>query len=522
SNLRAQLASESSTGTAIPSTAVMTGGSDGTNLRAFFVDSSGRQFVVGAAANGAAVAGNPVLIGGSDGTNARTIRTANDGTVRVDPTGTTTQPVSGTVTANAGSGTFTISGTVTANIGTSGSLALDATLAKLTIAQSTALGSNTQALVGGSVTTAAPSYTNGNINPLSLTTAGALRIDGSGVTQPVSGTVAATQSGTWTVQPGNTANTTPWLITINQGGNSATVTASNALKVDGSAVTQPVSGTVTANQGGAPWSQNLTQVASSAVATAATGVQKVGVVGNAGATTDATLASGTAPTNGFGQLAQYNTSQPAPTNTQTVSAQSDQTGNLLQFPGVQTKTGAAWTSATSINTLQFPTGTATVGAPLGALSVLVQLNQTSTITTGAVTFQGTYDGTNWVTIPTTQILHPQTLAQLTNPYTFVASTNQPFLIQLQGFQQIRLNLTSTITGTGSVTPFWTVLSNPPAQTVTIASGFNTVQGTASDGAVPSGNPVLVGGYDGTNVQTILTDNLGRVIIAPAGTNQTNG
>lgn len=35
---------------------------------------------------------------------------------------------------------------------------------------------------------------------------------------------AVTQSGTWTVQPGNTANTTAW-------------------KVDGSAVTQPVSGT---------------------------------------------------------------------------------------------------------------------------------------------------------------------------------------------------------------------------------------------------------------------------------------
>lgn len=61
-------------------------------------------------------------------------------------------------------------------------------------------------------------------------------------TQPVSGTVTANQGGTWTVQPGNTANTTAW-------------------KVDGSAVTQPVSGTffqatqpvsgtITANQGG--------------------------------------------------------------------------------------------------------------------------------------------------------------------------------------------------------------------------------------------------------------------------------
>lgn len=46
-----------------------------------------------------------------------------------------------------------------------------------------------------------------------------------------SGSVAAcSQSGTWTVQPGNTANTTAW-------------------KVDGSAVTQPVSGTVTVTDG---------------------------------------------------------------------------------------------------------------------------------------------------------------------------------------------------------------------------------------------------------------------------------
>lgn len=31
-------------------------------------------------------------------------------------------------------------------------------------------------------------------------------------TQPISGTLAATQSGTWTVQPGNTPNSTPWLV----------------------------------------------------------------------------------------------------------------------------------------------------------------------------------------------------------------------------------------------------------------------------------------------------------------------
>jgi hypothetical protein len=62
-----------------------------------------------------------------------------------------------------------------------------------------------------------------------------------------SGGGPVTQSGTWTVQIGNTPNTTPILATINQGSNSATVSAGGALKVDNSAVTQPVSGTVSIN-----------------------------------------------------------------------------------------------------------------------------------------------------------------------------------------------------------------------------------------------------------------------------------
>jgi hypothetical protein len=49
------------------------------------------------------------------------------------------------------------------------------------------------AITGGSVTTAAPVYTTGTVNAASLNTAGGLRVDGSGVTQPVSGTVATTQ-----------------------------------------------------------------------------------------------------------------------------------------------------------------------------------------------------------------------------------------------------------------------------------------------------------------------------------------
>jgi len=64
-------------------------------------DASGTEIAV---LNGVAIpASTPaILLAGSDGTNARYLKVAADGTVRVDPAGTTTQPVSGTVTANQG------------------------------------------------------------------------------------------------------------------------------------------------------------------------------------------------------------------------------------------------------------------------------------------------------------------------------------------------------------------------------------------------------------------------------------
>jgi hypothetical protein len=131
--------------------------------------------------------------------------------------------------------TLTPLSTVTANIGTSGSLALEA-------------GGNLASLVSqlGAVTASPVANTVlDRLKTINTTLASPFQAGGSiGNT-----TFASTQSGTWTVQPGNTANTTPWLASINAGGNTATVSAGGALKVDGSAATQPVSGTVTANLG---------------------------------------------------------------------------------------------------------------------------------------------------------------------------------------------------------------------------------------------------------------------------------
>lgn len=64
--------------------------------------------------------------------------------------------------------------------------ATEATLAKLTLAQGSTTSGQSGPLVQGAVTTASPTYTTAQTSPLSLTTAGALRIDGSAVTQPIS------------------------------------------------------------------------------------------------------------------------------------------------------------------------------------------------------------------------------------------------------------------------------------------------------------------------------------------------
>jgi hypothetical protein len=167
-----------------------------------------------------------------------------------------TQPVSGTITANQG-GTWNItniSGTISLPTGaaTSANQPTAAALASTTSGQ-------TGNLDLAAVTTGAPSYTTGTTNALSLNTSGGLRVDGSGVTQPVSGTfwqatqpvsgtVTANQGGTWTVQPGNTANTTAWLVTGTGGTFPATQSGTwNITNISGT-ISLPTGAATSANQ----------------------------------------------------------------------------------------------------------------------------------------------------------------------------------------------------------------------------------------------------------------------------------
>lgn len=125
----------------------------------------------------------------------------------------------------------------------------------------------------------------GGTNKASISAAGALKVDGSAVTQPISGTVTANQGGA------------PWSVTLpagqavelldSGGTNKASISAAGAVKVDGSAVTQPVSIAATVNvsvqnaslavmQSTSPWVENVSQFGGNPVVTG-TGLSGAGI-----------------------------------------------------------------------------------------------------------------------------------------------------------------------------------------------------------------------------------------------------
>src|SRR5271165_2977751 len=195
-------------------------GSDGTSSRFIKVDSSGNIIIVGDG-----VAGTPA--GG-----VVTIQGVSGGTV---------VPVSGTVTANQGTANTTANawplkitdGTNVSAVkaASTAAVATDPALV-VTISPNTALP--TGANVIGAVTQSGGPWT-GNITQFGgvniSTGTGASGTGIPRVTVSNDSNILATQSGTWTVQPGNTANTTPWLTTINNGGNSAAVKAASTAAV---------------------------------------------------------------------------------------------------------------------------------------------------------------------------------------------------------------------------------------------------------------------------------------------------
>jgi hypothetical protein len=358
-------------------------------MTAVVVDGSGVTQPVSGPVTDAQLRATPVPVSGTvtatvnNGSGASAVNIQDGGnSITVDGTVTTSPPanastnvaqfggsnvVTGTGTGGAGIPRVTVSSdsTVTANAGTNlntSALALDATVAK----DATLTGGTAKAIARGGAkgATAAADVTstaNGvDHQGLDVTVQG---------TVPVSGTVAATQSGTWTVQPGNTANTTAW-------------------KVDGSAVTQPISGTVTANAGS---NLNTSALALSATQTDRTqktqltdGASDVGVSTVGGAKALKVDVIQTVGGGGSGTSSTYGAAFPA---TGTAAGFINSAGNMT---GAQAQTTAPAGTEVGLVTRNIPSGTQPVSnAGLSNLDVALSTRLKPADTLAAVTTVGT-------------------------------------------------------------------------------------------------------------------------------------
>jgi len=541
----------SSFGAAIPGTGTAAGFSDGTNMqlaRVFDGDTgAGTQYDLGVLLKTPA-SGGAVDIG------------VSGQPLRIDPTGTTTQPVSGTVTVTQGTAAnlnATVSGTVTANQGGTWNITnISGTVSLPTGAATSAnqptnasLGSTTSGQTGtlslGAVTTAAPTYTNLQTNALSLTTAGALRVDGSGSTQPVSGTVNAAQSGTWNITnisgtvslPTGAATAvnqctaaTVGSATAGQSGHLAmgavttsapsyttgqtdplSLTTTGLLRVDGSGVTQPVSGTITANQGGTWTVQPGNTANTTAWLVTGTGGTfpatqsgtwnitnisgtislPTGAATSANQPSNASQGSTTSGQTGTLGMGAVTTGSPTYVTAQTAPLSLDTTGALR----VNVTAGSGGGGTSSSFGSAFPaTGTAIgVMNSAGTAMTNLKVNASGGLVVDGSAVTQPVSGTFW---------------QTTQPVSIAAS------VTVQ--QATAANLNATVTGTVAATQSgnWTARI--------VGNGGSTLDTVASNNAAMSANMLIIGGQFNTSPGSITTGSAGVLQLNSTGSLRVDG
>ena len=147
-----------------------------------------------------------ILLAGQDGSTARFVRVASDGTVRVDPTGTTTQPIS------AASLPLPTGAATEATVATLATAANQTNGNQITIVRSEAKGTS----VSAGITS----------NPIDANTE-ALHVDGSSVTQPISAVSLPLPSGAATAANQTNGQQIAIIRSGNKGVSSASAITSN-------------------------------------------------------------------------------------------------------------------------------------------------------------------------------------------------------------------------------------------------------------------------------------------------------
>jgi hypothetical protein len=274
-------------------------------------------------------------------------------TVQGDPAGTPI-PISGSFGLPAGAATSALQTSGNASLTSIDGKTPSLGQATMAASQPVVIASNQSAVpVSGSVSVS-------NF-PATQPVSGSVSVSNFPATQPVSGTVAATQSGTWTVQPGNTPNTVAW-------------------KVDGSAVTQPVSGTffqATQPVSGSVSVSNFpaTQPVSGTVAATQSGTWNIGTV------TAVTAITNALPT-GANTIGAVNVNGTVPVSGTFFQATQPVSGTVAATQSGTWNIGTVTTvSAVTAITNALPTGANTIGAVTGSGTF------TTNQTTSAVTWQ---------------------------------------------------------------------------------------------------------------------------------------
>lgn len=431
----------------------------GTNLNTSLLalESGGNLATIAGAITSSIMQGNLKQVNGT--TTASNNGTTNAGTLRV----TISSDSTGTVAASqSGAWNITnVSGTV--SLPTGASTAANQTSVIGTKAAGTA--ATNSLLTGGVFNTSAPTLTNGQQAAVQMDSSGNTLVNVA-VALPAGGNTigAVTQaSGPWTSNITQVAGSS-----IATGHGTASGTIRVELPTDGTGIVGLATGANTigaVTQASGPWTINETQIGGTTILTGGVnGSQGVGGLAASGAS-----ASGNpVQVGGVYSSAQIT----ALTNGQAGAMQVDVAGNHKVAPGISFNNSvAAWTNGTSGNT------TATLLTNHGAPAIQVMLAQTSTISGGAITFEGSYDGTNFITVPAQQVLDPAAnLAPVAIPYTLVASTNKAFIVVTGGFEQVRIKLSTAITGSATVTVSAALLPYAPTQ----GANLTQVAGTATD------------------------------------------
>ena len=400
----------------------------------------------------------------SDGTNSPAIKAASTAAVAADPSLVVSLSPNNTlgVTGTFWQATQPVSGPLTDSQLRAAAVPVTGTITSLTQMNGQAISMNTGVRDAGTqrVTIA----TNDSVT--------------------VSGTVAATQSGTWTVQPGNTANTTPWLIKPLESLGTATalggVNVEIAQALNGSlgaaavitAIAAPVGITLTpyaSYDGGTNWTvtQFFNSANGDAISTLTTFAVGDSYSISAGDGATHVKVKVTAVSTGTVTVRLSATNSQGLVNLKSTAVHDDPAGSFVQQMGAVASSTAPTAVSANGDAVRLWATTS------GALNIA---DGGGSITVDGAFYQATQP-VSIASMPSTPVTG--TFWQATQPVSIASMPSTP------------------VTGT-----FWqatqpvSLTSLPALAAGTAAIGTVTAVGTAASGATSTGNPVVVGGVDG--------------------------